>query len=313
MLKFEITGSDGRVFPLENILTVVLNSDIDVPADSLEVVSEYKEELMKNADRITAYSNDRLVFTGQLDEVYAYKTDSGMLSRLTARSPAAALLDNEALPLTYTNPNAEFIFDRHLKPFEISCERLDKTPFCGELKIDKGMTHWMAFRNFCVNRYGTEPRITADGRAYFDGNVPCEQAVFICNDTQSDYYSRRDSLKRYKLISAVRLKLEPNRSYSGIIQNKNPDCKAIVRERYINAAADRTTLKTADEIISRGNRNSREIRLECFGERLVETGARAKIIDSEWGIQEKLCVIRTRYYLSKNREKTTVVLRKETG
>lgn len=313
MLSFEITCTDKTVYRLENVLSVILNSDLNVPADDLEVVCVYDERLMNNADRITAYSKGKMVFTGQIDEVFSYKTDSGILNRITARSPASLLLDNEALPLSYTNPNARFIYEKHLEPFGISCSGLDEKPFFGVLKVDKGMTHWSVFRNFCINRYGVEPRITADGKAYFDARVQSPKEEFINDGTRCDYYSRRDSLKRCKLISAVKLKLYQTHSYDGVIRNNNPDCKGITRERLINAVAEKTNLKTADDIIKRSNLNSREIRLECFGERLVFPGTDAKIIDEEWGVEDNLTVKRIKYYFASNREKTTVILGKERG
>lgn len=309
MLKFLITYSDKTEKYLDNVLTVILNADVEVPADDLTITIPYDEKISENADYITAFLDEKTVFKGQIDEIIGIKSTDGAITKITARSPSALLLDNEAEPLTYINPSADFIFSRHLKPFRLTEYDADDVPFFGTLKIDKGMTHWQVFRNFCINRYGTEPRITGEGKAYFKGYESGE-TIFFGKDG-IDYTAIRESKRRFKLISEVRLKLTESGTYGGSIKNENPDCKGIERVRYVNATADKTTIQTADNIIRKSNSDSYSIALECVG-CLIESIGRSAVLDDEmFGRIENLTVRKIRYSVGNDGEKTTVTLGKE--
>lgn len=309
MLKFLITYSDKTEKYIDNVLTVILNADVEVPADDLTITIPYDETVSENADYITAFLDEKTVFKGQIDEIIGIKSTDGAITKITARSPSAFLLDNEAEPLTYINPSADFIFSRHLKPFRLTEYDADDVPFFGTLKIDKGMTHWQVFRNFCINRYGTEPRITGEGKAYFKGYESGE-TIFFGKDG-IDYTAIRESKRRFKLISEVRLKLTESGTYGGSIKNENPDCKGIERVRYVNATADKTTIQTADNIIRKSNSDSYSIALECVG-CLIESIGRSAVLDDEmFGRIENLTVRKIRYSVGNDGEKTTVTLGKE--
>ena len=104
MLRFLITYSDKSVKILDNVLTVILNDDVEVPADDLTITIPYDEKISENADFITAFFDEKTVFRGQIDEIIGIKSTDGAITKITARSPSAFLLDNEAEPLTYINP-----------------------------------------------------------------------------------------------------------------------------------------------------------------------------------------------------------------
>lgn len=309
MLKFLITYSDKTENYLDNVLTVILNADVEVPADDLTITIPYDEKISENADYITVFLDEKTVFKGQIDEIIGIKSTDGAITKITARSPSAFLLDNEAEPLTYINPSADFIFSRHLKPFGLTEYNADDVPFFGTLKIDKGMTHWQVFRNFCINRYGAEPRITGEGKAYFKG-FESGGTIFF-GKSGVEYTSIRESKRRFKLISEVRLKLTESGTYGGNIKNENPDCDGIERVRYVNATADKTTIQTADNIIRKSNSDSYSIALECVG-CLIESIGRSAVLDDEmFGRIENLTVRKIRYSVGTDGEKTTVTLGKE--
>ena len=309
MLRFLITYSDKTEREIKDVLTVVLNSDVDVPADDLTITIPYSEAVCRNADLITAFLDDRIVFRGQIDELIGIKSNGGAITKITARSPSAFLLDNEAEPLTYINPSADFIFGRHLKPFGITEYIADNVPFFGSLKIDKGMSHWQVFRNFCVNRYGKEPRITGDGKALFKGCEGGEIVKFGKNGI--GYTSIRESKKRFKLITEVKLKLTESGTYGGCLKNDNSECKGIERVRYVNATSDKTTVQTADDIIAKSNSDSYSVTLECAGCLIDTIGRPALIEDEMFGKTENLTVRKIRYTVGSDGMKTTVTLGKE--
>lgn len=309
MLKFLVTYIDKTEKYLDDVLTVIFNADVEVPADDLTITIPYDEKISENADFITAFLDEKTVFKGQIDEIIGIKSTDGAITKITARSPSAFLLDNEAEPLTYINPSADFIFNRHLKPFGLTEYYADDVPFFGTLKIDKGMTHWQVFRNFCINRYGAVPRITGNGKVYFNGNESGETIFF--GKSGIDYTAVRESKRRFKLITEVKLKLTESGTYGGSIKNENPECRSIERVRYVNATSDKTTIQTADNIISKSNSDSYSIALECVGCLIESIGRSAVLNDDMFGEIENLTVRKIRYTVGSDGEKTTVTLGKE--
>ncbi len=309
MLRVRVKCLDNTEIELTKYLTVVMNSNIEVPADDLTVTCPYDRKLSENADFIYVYIDDELVFYGQIDEIINVKNKAGAITKLVARSMAAVLLDNEAEPVTYVYPAAEFIFDRHLKPFGIENYEADEAPFYGNLRIDKGMTHWQVFENFCKNRFGSVPRITSDGKALFKGYDDSEIIIFSADDYR--YYSVKENNKRCNLITEVRLKLDELGIYNGKIKNENKACDGITRVRYVNATADTSTIDTADKMITRSNSDSYNIELKCAGCCVGLIGKKAKLNDELLGKKENLVVGRVKYILDKNGETSLVTLRKE--
>lgn len=304
-----VTYTDKTEKYLDDVLTVIFNADVEVPADDLTIIIPYDEKISENADFITAFLDEKTVFKGQIDEIIGIKSTDGAITKITARSPSAFLLDNEAEPLTYINPSADFIFNRHLKPFGLTEYYADDVPFFGTLKIDKGMTHWQVFRNFCINRYGAVPRITGNGKVYFNGNESGETIFF--GKSGIDYTAVRESKRRFKLITEVKLKLTESGTYGGSIKNENPECRSIERVRYVNATSDKTTIQTADNIISKSNSDSYSIALECVGCLIESIGRSAVLNDDMFGEIENLTVRKIRYTVGSDGEKTTVTLGKE--
>ena len=311
MLSFFVTYKDKTVKEIKQVLTSVIDSETDVPADSLTVTFPYNNEISKNADYISAYLDKELVFKGQIDEIITVKKSDGVINKLTARSIASFLLDNEAEPLTYINPSSGFIFERHLKPLGITEYEADDIPFYGTLKIDKGMTHWQTFYNFCKNRYGKVPRISGNGKAYFKGADNSREVTFGEENNDVKYYSLKENNKRFKLISEVKLKLNEFGTYSGVITNTNDECDSINRVRYVNLISDNSTIETADKIISQSNADSYTVELECLGCHIGIIGCKARIYDTVLGELKNLKITRIRYTLDNSGEKTTVTMGKE--
>ena len=130
MLTYFFTDKNGKKFEIKNVLTAEISADVDVPADELVLVMPY-DERFRNADMFEVYDDEALVFVGQADEIVSIVQNSGAIAKLSVRSLAGRLLDNEAEPVTYVNPAAKFIFERHLKPFGIAGYDGDEHAFMG--------------------------------------------------------------------------------------------------------------------------------------------------------------------------------------
>lgn len=310
MLRFTVTDKSGEERELDNILTVVLDSDKSVPADSLTVTLPFDNKIRLGAEQIRAYDGDKAVFVGRLDNITSVESNRGVILKLNARSLAAALLDNEAEPVTYINPAAPLIGRRHLLPFGIRLEGGDGVPYYNSLKIDKGASHWQVVQSFCRNRYQCEPRITGDGRAILDGSGKYGFSRFS-NTDGIPYYGLKESRMRHKLISEVRLKFQQTNTYSSVIRNQNPDAARLTRVRYINAAADKTTPATADKMLDSSNRASYSLHLYCGGCLTSLLGNRAEVWDAALGRIEGLVIEKVRYTVGRNGERSEITLKKE--
>ncbi len=309
MLSFEVTYTDKTRVILERVLTAKLDSEAGVPADCLTLTCPFDSSLRDNADYITAYDSSAVVFWGQIDEISVVSRAEGAVIKLSARSMAGALLDNEAEPITYFNPAAEFIFDRHARVFGLSEYEGDSLPYGGELRIDKGMSHWQVLRNFCLCRYGCEPRITGSGRVIFNASAQSKALSF--GQGGIAYTSLSEKHLRYKPISRVMLKLTPNGTYSSFADNPNPCADEVKRIRYVDASADNTSIRTADIMIDNSNKNSYIISLECVGCYTDCVGYRAVLNDRVLGKIEGLEVVRVCARLGSSGWTTDFELRKE--
>lgn len=310
MLRFTVTDKNGGEYPLHKVLTVSLDCDARVPADSLIVSCPY-DGALRQMDGLRAYDGDTLVFRGQLDNIAAEKNAAGVLLRLNARSLAAALLDNEAEPVTYRNPDAALMERRHLRPFGITLMTRDTVPYYDTLRIDKGMSHWQVLRSFCRSRYGCEPRVTGDGRAYLNGERPEGTVLFSDKGQGIVYYAVKESQKRYRLLSEIRLKFQQANAYGSVLRNENPAAKGITRVRYVNAAADKITLATAQQMLQNSNRDSYVLRLRCCGCRPDVFGKRAVVEDSVLGRLDGLVAQQVRCTVDSRGERSEIVLVKE--
>lgn len=309
MLRYEITLKSGKIRGDLKPLAAAWKSELDVPADSLSLTLDYDRELFEQAQRIRAYYNDSLIFDGQLDELARLRQGSGLILKLSARSMAAALLDNEAEPLSYRNPTAVLMYEKHLKPFGLSKDEPDAVPVIGDMRIDKGMTHWQVLEMFCKSRYGSKLRISGGGQVYLRGY---NSEKFIKFGMGGEKYIYIKEYKRpHKLITEVKLKVSNTTGYLSSIKNTNPECDGIKRMRYVNAISDNSSLNTADKIIERSNLDSYYIKL-CLGGCAPDIlGAKAEINDNSLGEIKGLIVRELSYSLSAQGELTTVVLGKE--
>ena len=165
---------------LPSPVTVVYNSEFSVPADDVTVEFPYIKGC-EDGDFLYGFDGENLVFKGQIDEIITKSSGEKITVKITARSMASVLLDNEAEPCIYFNASSSVIFERHLQPFGFNGYIGDNNPYFGYIKISKGMSQWQVLENYCVNKYGKKPRITGDGKisyAMFMGQLGNVEAIY---------------------------------------------------------------------------------------------------------------------------------------
>lgn len=309
MLRVYFKDFDGDIIKNDMLLSVALNSENDVPADSITVTLPYNEDLALNVNEIVAILDEDIVFRGKVDEVISLCDKEQAIIKLSARSPAGLLLDNGAEPVTYYCPSAEFVCDKHLKPFGIEAQDADNTPLSNYFRIDRGMSHWQVLDNFCKIQYGTSPRIDGNGKAFLKGKKRDESLVF--GKDGIDYISIRESRKRCELISKVRVKVEEFGGYNSNVFNDNPGCRGIERIRFVDATTKTGGLKTADRIIENSNKDSYCVMILCCGCIVDAMGCRAEICDERLSTIDNLVVQKVQYSLGEDGEFTALEFGKE--
>lgn len=309
MLSLFFEDVEGNELKCGDLLSVMLNSENDVPADSIAVTLPYDADFFMSVNKIAVKSGDTIVFRGLADEIVCLSDEKKAIIKLTARSPAGLLLDNEAEPVTYYCPSAEFVCEKHLKPFGIEAQDSDNTVLSNYFRINKGMTNWQVLENFCKMRYGTSPRIDGDGKAFLKGKKSSESLVF--GKEGIDYVSIRESRKMCELVSRVRVKVEEFGGYVANVFNDNNKCKGIERLRFVDATTETGGLKTADRIIESSNKKSYCVMLLCKGCVVDAMGCKAEIHDERLGVIENLIVQKVQYTLGADGEFTALELGKE--
>lgn len=309
MLNLFFEDFDGNMIKSGDLLSVVLNSENDVPADSIAVTLSYDAELFMKVNKIVAKTGDTVVFSGLVDEIVSLCDDKKAIIKLSARSPAGLLLDNEAEPVTYYCPSADFVCRKHLKPFGMEAQDADDTPLSNYFRIDKGMTHWQVIENFCKIHYGTTPRIDGDGKVFLKGKVQDKSLLF--GKGGIDYVSIKESRKKCEMITEVRAKIDKFGGYNAKIANDSAEVKSIGRIRFIDATSATGGLKTADRMIENSNKKSYCVMLLCKGCVVDVMGCKARICDERLGNLENLVVQKVQYNLGTDGEFTVLELGKE--
>ncbi|MBQ5398812.1 MAG: hypothetical protein IIU14_05160 [Ruminococcus sp.] len=308
MLKFLIKNNDLTVTELNKPFSCSISMNEDIPADALSV-SFLGRLNIPEACYIQVYDDESLVFSGIIDEIRFFADDTSCYTKLTARSMAAVLLDNEAKPVSYNEVSTSVVFRNHLEPYGIKGYTGDEKTVFGKLNISKGMTNWQIFSYFCVRAFNKKPRIEADGTASFCG-LTDKGTVRFSNTDGIKYNSVKENKKLCSEITQVRVKFESGADYDRKIRNAETEEKPVKRERFIDATNPSVPDTLADSIISNSYRDSYVVTLRCEGRLLGILGAGAEVFDEFIGEKKNMYVSDVSYSLSSSGEYTTVTLKR---
>ncbi len=308
MLKFIFTDTEDTKVLLFCPLALSINQEENIPCDDMTAVFSY--EKVPQLKSVVVYDDDAVVFTGVVDEQQTIISTDGAYLKICARSMAAALIDNESIPVTYNHPNANLIFEKHAKPFGISKYNGNDSTYYGELVISKGMSNWQAVYNFFSNCFSKTPRINIRGELDFLSPYG-DKIVFSANDGDINYISLTQTQKRCEEISRVNIKVTNSSGYFCKVTNEDAEKRGITRERYLNAVLTDTPMKCADMMISNGRKNSFNIKLICQGRYLDILGRSAKVKSDFCSDEENLYVSEVRYVLNSKKDLTTIVLKRK--
>lgn len=304
---------NNELLELENAFKVQISKSLNVPASDLEASFLFNEKI-DEIKSIEVYEDDEMIFDGIVDTQSVELDDNGSLFTIRARSKAAILLDNEALPQIYYRPSLFTIFNRHVKPYGFKSFVGDDKAFSNEFVVSKGMSEWEVVESFCWDYLKVYPRMTLDGILNVGSSLKESSKEIIFSNIQDNairYSSIIQSNKRCKVYSDVILKGTNELNYKLKIENEAGKNRGIKRVRYLNVSDSfKTPASYADLLISNGNSESFEVTLSCPGSIFVDVGDVAKVNDYTLGEIKNLKVVKTKYILNEHGERTDIVLQR---
>lgn len=312
MLKFIFTDVDKNEVVFENPIKLSLNMDENVPADDMSVLFLYRE-VCELCD-VRVFCDDEVVFTGVVDEQQHLMSAGGEFLKITARSLAAKLLDNESVPISYNHPSTSTVLKNHVSPFSIKSEPHERTSYSTQT-VKKGYTNWQAVEDFSKNAYGTTPRVNVLGELVFEKTDDSGCVVFSPFDEKGAvrYLSFVSCIKRCEELSKVKIKAVNCGGYTSVVENKDAINRHIQRERYLNSVLTQTPVQYAQQMIDNAKQKAYYITLKCSGPVLSVflKNAKVKLFDNKE--MNNLYVSSISYNLSKNDDSTTITLKRKEG
>lgn len=308
MLRCVLYDADGGEYLLPAPLSLTVEMDENVPADSLYAVFPYAEygELC----RISVYRDDTLVFSGVVDEEERIESGAGRNLCISARSPAALLLDNEAAPCGYDHPSAMLMYERYARDFGIRLSESDDAVYFGEQDVLKGASCWSVLRSFCTACYSSAPRVSGTGVLYMKG-LPHHGTLRFGNGAGEVRYTKlSECIRRCEEISEVYVKIENGGSYSLPIENRDAAQRGIRRRRYLNATLTESPMRCADAMIRNGRAKGYALKLRCPVCLLGHEGDAAVLSDSRFDGERGLYISAMRYHMSADGEYTDLTLKR---
>ena len=179
-MTFTAITADRKMFTLCSPLSCCMEYEQGIPADALTAAFPYRSDIPQLA-YIVVQKDKKPVFTGVIDEQRFLSVEGEGMVMLSARSLAALLLDNEAMPQNYNNPDAQTIFLRHIQPLGITQYSCEKKPRAASFTVDKGSTHWQVLESFCRVCLDSYPAVDETGRVCMCGRPGGENALLFAN------------------------------------------------------------------------------------------------------------------------------------
>jgi hypothetical protein len=302
------TTPQGNKINLGAPLSVVFNRDEDAPADDFTAIFPCRSGL-PSITGIRVTRGNEVIFDGMADEQIFQTASNGCTLKIIARSRAALLLDNEALPQTYIHPSLQTIFDRHAAPYGFTGCIGNPGAFSGEMTVTKGMSEWQVIQYFCAYFLGVSPRVTLDGLLDASGKRPDGQLVFSNTGGGIPYLAFSVGSKYHKLISEIYAQTGKTGAYAIKSADEKSAELGVVRKRYLSASKNGGAYFNAKRMIHTAHRKFREYNVLCLGCVTAELGKQASITDKQFGSFSGLSVAKITYTLGSTGEFSRITLR----
>lgn len=316
-MKYSVTVSSKNgsytVFPK----SFEIRSSMDTPADSFTGIFPFSSSLsLGDTIEVTSPEKERLFF-GTVEDLTTIISSDGVFTEIFARSPAAALIDNEALPKTYNCPSFEDIYKNHALPYSIKSFSGENLRWQGTFSILKGDSHWDVIKRFCLSVTGCEPFISGDLTLYskHPENFLSEKKIAISNSMPgcTKFSKAEFTESSFGIVGKIICKVQKEGTYAHSILNpyiKNPENYSVRIVDLTNTPLWERQNKT-DRIFRLSLEKTLQIEAELFDPPPIFTGMKA-FFSSPVGKQEDdLIVFQRVLRLTSKGYYCTVILRKE--
>lgn len=302
MLSVEVKDIKGRKLCLGAPLSLVMDREDDVPADS--VIVKLTDVNLPELMSVEVYRGDVLIFSGEVDE-QTEVFGKNSYTELMARDSAARLIDSEAYPMSFVNPSAKDIFDFYAVPFGFN-EMIGKNKsYSGKFTVNKGISCYTAIRRFAMEVYGAFPK--CNGNSLYMEGIKSDEVLNLGGNGVTVTDMRVVNL-RCNRVSRVYLKYKEGQGYNSFLSDSDAEKEGIHKVRYINLTSKGSGLKDADIIFDEAKKKSFYADVVCrgfYGDALGKTACLE-------GLDTQYYVSSVRYIADKNGELTKLrILRKE--
>lgn len=237
MMKVTAKDARGLALSLPLPTRLVCEQVYDVPADGLEAQFPMSglaaaQELME----ITLELDGAEVFRGVVDEQLVRADGENVLLTVRARSLAAILLDNEAIPQAFVRPSLLDIYNAHIRQYGFLGLLYGTNAVLPQYGVAKGKSEWQAFEGFCRQALGVRPRVE-NGYVTVRARLPGRLHILGNGGKGLCYSALEVKVKRYGVISRVILKSAAG-IYDTPVENKLAQRAGIRRKRYVSPTSE---------------------------------------------------------------------------
>lgn len=316
-MKYSVTVSSKNgsytVFPK----SFEIRSSMDTPADSFTGIFPFSSSLsLGDTIEVTSPEKERLFF-GTVEDLTTIISSDGVFTEIFARSPAAALIDNEALPKTYNCPSFEDIYKNHALPYSIKSFSGENLRWQGTFSILKGDSHWDVIKRFCLSVTGCEPFISGDLTLYskHPENFLSEKKIAISNSMPgcTKFSKAEITGSSFGIVGKIICKVQKEGTYAHSILNpyiKNPENYSVRIVDLTNTPLWERQNKT-DRIFRLSLEKTLQIEAELFDPPPIFTGMKASFSSPVGKQEDDLIVFQRVLRLTSKGYYCTVILRKE--
>lgn len=226
--------SDNRSIPLEQILELEIQTELDSPATALRLTAAtdaFSDELAT----VTVKKGIQPLFHGRVDWQETDFSAAGRRLQLEARSKGALLLDNEAAPCSLVRARLSTLFGLCIAPygFVLYHPQGDRRSL-PLYTIYKGQSEWEAFCGFARQAYGRTPVVQGDQVVV---DHPRSSRTLLIGDGGQPFTRLRHILAPYHILSRIVLRDEDG-AYRSAVHNKGAARYGVQRKRYAIPASE---------------------------------------------------------------------------
>lgn len=300
MIWFGVTP-EGERLRLPAPVSARMNRAEDAPADGFEGVFPMERSRRVFTALLGYGAGGALVFDGIVDE---QRETCGTVAELflAARSRAALLLDNEAVPQVYSAPSLPVLFARHAAPYGFSGFAGPGRAFPGELTVERGMSEWQVLEMFCTRFLKIRPR--AESGVFDASGVRPAGGLLFSNRDGTAYSSVRRDRNYYALISELRVQADAA-AFPAVFRDETAAALGIRRGRLLSAD------KNVEQTFAAARKKFVSFTVTCPGEVDARLFMQASVSDPVLGREEGLAVSEIDYALTPDGETTRFLLRRD--